>query len=234
MQHKKSKPTQLALSQQATKPYSNPERAAKRRAAREAIAIARNPDAPWGRKKDGTPKLKPGHRPGSPFKPKKHSPKWTRTPFHSDFPYQSKEWWIEYRAARREKINANIRKWNQENPDKSQLIKEKWRDANRSLVTMWANQRRTAKLSATPSWADAEKIKDIYRLADILSKQTGIKHTVDHMVPLKHERVCGLHLPINMQILSLSENSRKNNQLIQELAIAPTIANGLIRTKDRA
>jgi 5-methylcytosine-specific restriction endonuclease McrA len=36
--------------------------------------------------------------------------------------------------------------------------------------------------------------------------------TIDHIIPLKHPLVCGLHTPINLQFLTKEENSRKHNK----------------------
>jgi hypothetical protein len=73
---------------------------------------------------------------------------------------------------------------------------------------------RAAKLQATPPWVDFDKIKEIYEEADRLSKETGEIYVVDHIVPLNHPLVCGLHVPWNLQILTFSENSKKSNKLI--------------------
>lgn len=73
---------------------------------------------------------------------------------------------------------------------------------------------RTKRLrQATPSWANKEAIEKIYIEARMLSLSTGIKHEVDHIVPIKGEQVSGLHVEYNLQILTKKENRDKWNYL---------------------
>jgi hypothetical protein len=66
---------------------------------------------------------------------------------------------------------------------------------------------------ATPSWSDQEAIAAIYQQARLMSNGLGIKYTVDHIVPLRGKDVSGLHVPYNLQILTLSENCSKKNAM---------------------
>ena len=83
-----------------------------------------------------------------------------------------------------------------------------------------ASKRRAAKVLACPKWLsniDLAKIKSIYKMANNLSKKTGTKHHVDHIVPLQGKDVCGLHVPWNLQVLPAEENLRKYNKLIEDI-----------------
>lgn len=73
-------------------------------------------------------------------------------------------------------------------------------------------KRHAAQLNRTPSWADIEAIRAIYRKARDLTKSTGIEHHVDHIIPLQGRLVSGLHVENNLQILTGHENCRKNNR----------------------
>jgi hypothetical protein len=70
------------------------------------------------------------------------------------------------------------------------------------------------KINATPIWLTAihkAQIQEMYDVAIAKTMQIGIKHDVDHIVPLLHDLVSGLHVPWNLQILTASENRQKSN-----------------------
>ena len=58
---------------------------------------------------------------------------------------------------------------------------------------------------ATPTWADRKKMAKIYKAAKILNAE------VDHIVPLRHKYVCGLHNEFNLQIVTKEYNQAKSN-----------------------
>jgi hypothetical protein len=87
-----------------------------------------------------------------------------------------------------------------------------WRRQNLDKLTKNSNFYRASKIKATPKWANAGIIQGFYTEAQRLTRSTGIKHAVDHVVPLNGKNVCGLHVEHNLQILTLSENCKKSNK----------------------
>lgn len=71
--------------------------------------------------------------------------------------------------------------------------------------------RRGTKLRATPSWINHKYVGMFYTMSKEDSLNTGIKHNVDHIVPLISDYVCGFHSEDNLQVLTFVENNKKNN-----------------------
>lgn len=42
---------------------------------------------------------------------------------------------------------------------------------------------------------------------------TGVRHVLDHIIPIDHPCVCGLNVPWNIQIIDESRNAKKGNKL---------------------
>jgi hypothetical protein len=78
-------------------------------------------------------------------------------------------------------------------------------------------RRRAEALKATPAWADHKAIRAVYAKARRLTAESGIQHEVDHVVPLKGRKVCGLHVHQNLQVITRLANRRKFIKLVDEI-----------------
>jgi 5-methylcytosine-specific restriction endonuclease McrA len=99
--------------------------------------------------------------------------------------------------------------------------KKKHKEANPDYYRSLVNMRRRRFRNATPKWLSPEQRMEIrlkYRLAIEMSRATGIRHAVDHEVPIQGEEVCGLHVPWNLRVITQEENLKKSNKLVD----APT------------
>lgn len=118
------------------------------------------------------------------------------------------------------KMPRNLKqKYRTSNPEKIRLQLKNWKDANRDKCNAIYAKYRASKLSATPPWLTLEhllQIQEIYKECKRLSIETGIKHHVDHIIPLQGVTVCGLHVPWNLQILTAFENVSKHNSIPSE------------------
>jgi hypothetical protein len=72
--------------------------------------------------------------------------------------------------------------------------------------------RRAGLLQATPKWANRGAIRAVYERCMQITRDTGMPHEVDHIVPLRGERVSGLHVHWNLQVIPAVENRIKSNR----------------------
>jgi hypothetical protein len=122
-----------------------------------------------------------------------------------------------YQRDRSEHYRDLNKVWYKENRE---YVREKVRHRYHTIAETRASikansaQYRRSKISAQPSWlsdADKQRIKDIYLLAEDLQLVSGQKYQVDHIIPLRGKKVCGLHVPWNLQVLPEDINLSKGN-----------------------
>jgi 5-methylcytosine-specific restriction endonuclease McrA len=97
--------------------------------------------------------------------------------------------------------------------------RDKWAKENVVVVRAFTKARRRKHRLATPCWLTDVQFKDIraiYEQAISLSRATGIPYVVDHIIPLQHEDVCGLHVPWNLRVITREENGLKSNKIPSE------------------
>jgi 5-methylcytosine-specific restriction endonuclease McrA len=95
--------------------------------------------------------------------------------------------------------------------------KEKYKAANPELYKALTSVRKRRHRNATPPWITKEQklqIRQMYLQAQKLTKVTGERYVVDHIVPLINDFVCGLHLPWNLRVMTQEENLKKSNKLL--------------------
>ena len=118
-----------------------------------------------------------------------------------------------FRDANRERENARVlAAYHARSVEERAAATKAWRTANPDKHCAKENRRRAAKLHATPLWANRNYVDLFYQIAKEESARVGKVVHVDHIIPLKHPRVCGLHNEFNLQLLRASENLSKGNR----------------------
>lgn len=103
------------------------------------------------------------------------------------------------------------KEWREKNKEHIKLRSRKRLEEHREMIVANNALRRARKLRAIPKWANKFFVSEIYDLARRRTIAFGQKMEVDHIVPLQHPLVCGLHVENNLQIITKSANSGKRN-----------------------
>jgi 5-methylcytosine-specific restriction endonuclease McrA len=99
--------------------------------------------------------------------------------------------------------------------EEKRVYQKAWKDANQIWVRADTKARRRKHRDATPPWLTRKQkaeIRQLYQIAITMTKTTGERYVVDHIVPLRGEAVCGLHVPWNLRVITQDENLKKSNK----------------------
>lgn len=120
-----------------------------------------------------------------------------------------------YYNLNKDKIKERHKAYRKTNKDK---IKERYKAryiSNKEIYLEKSSRRRALKRKAIPKFlrkceAESQRLKDIYKLREVISLVTGIEHHVDHMWPLSDG---GPHWSGNLQIITAKENLTKRDKV---------------------
>ena len=98
-----------------------------------------------------------------------------------------------------------------------QSYKDTYRKKHPEMYKSLVSLRKRRHKNATPPWVTKEQkltIRNLYIQAMALTKATGERYVVDHIIPLSNPDICGLHVPWNLRVITQEENLKKSNKLL--------------------
>ena len=120
-----------------------------------------------------------------------------------------------YTNANKEKISARHVLWYQANKSKIKAQQQTYLANNPEKFRLKTAKRRARLLMRTPRWSSELNdliIQEAYALAVTRTTMTGVKWHVDHILPLQGKKVSGLHVGINLQVITAEQNFIKSNK----------------------
>ena len=133
---------------------------------------------------------------------------------------------------RKEEVKDRKNEWYEANREKviaaastrpAHILREyrnTWKANNKTQVLADNKVRRRKHRDATPPWLTRKQkseIRQLYQIAITMTQTTGEQYVVDHIVPLRGEEVCGLHVPWNLRVITQEENLKKSNKHVDTL-----------------
>lgn len=101
--------------------------------------------------------------------------------------------------------------------EEKRRLQAEYKNRNVDVVRADTSVRKRRHREATPKWltkAERLQMRDLYVQARKMTELTRERYVVDHIVPLRGEEVCGLHVPWNLRVITQDENLKKSNKLV--------------------
>jgi len=114
----------------------------------------------------------------------------------------------EYYQENREAISEKNKEYYKDNRKCRLEYSKKYYQENREYCYAKVAEYRAKKAQATPPWL----CRDLKKEMEEIYSTCPEGYHVDHIVPIKGETVCGLHVPWNLQHLPAKDNIAKGNR----------------------
>ena len=121
----------------------------------------------------------------------------------------------EYWAKNKDKKAAKGKRYYEKHKDRLLAESAIWRKANPGKCRAQSKLGKARRANRVPPWLTKEhkrQIRRFYNMAQELTEKTGIVHSVDHIHPLNGKLLSGLHVPWNLQVMTLADNVAKGNK----------------------
>jgi hypothetical protein len=125
------------------------------------------------------------------------------------------EYGARYYVENIDKIKVYQAAYWEKNRERRIEYRKMWKAENPDKVNAQTARRRAARAQRTPNWLTPDQLKQIdefYAEAKRIEEETGIKHHVDHIIPMRGKNVSGLHVPENLRVIPAKANMQKNNR----------------------
>ena len=119
-----------------------------------------------------------------------------------------------YAVRHPERERARVRAWAEVHRDRVRQRTREWARANPEKKAASCGRRRQRVAATSLTVFEQARVLAFYAIARARTRQTGIPHEVDHIMPLSKG---GLHHPDNLRVTTLAENRRKNARVILEV-----------------
>lgn len=119
-----------------------------------------------------------------------------------------------YYLKHRVRLIAYSKRWREENAARADAHRQQWIKDNPDKVRASIAKVKSARALRKPHWLTLDQrneMRSLYAEARRMTKESGITYSIDHVVPLLGSSVSGLHVPWNLQIMTMKENRAKWN-----------------------